>query len=79
MKTIRKHFIDQLEADWEAGQFLNQGLKHCHKRPIELRWWNLEGDDGRMGAVTSGGEIIATVTVIRDQSNESMMSGTLFV
>lgn len=79
MKTIRRHFQDQLEADYEAGEFLNQGLKFCTARPIELKWWNLENDDGRMGAVTSGGQVIATVTVIRDEMNWSLMSGTIFV
>jgi len=78
-RIVRQHFVDQLEADYEAGEFLNQGLKRCTERPIELKWWNLEGDDGRMGAVISGGQIIATVTVIRDQMNESLMSGTIFV
>lgn len=77
-RVIRKHFVDQLEADYEAEQFLLQGLKLCNEKPIELKWWNLEGDDGRMGAVMSGGQVMATVTVIRDAMNESLMSGTIF-
>lgn len=76
--TIRKHFVDQLEADCEAGEFLTKGLKHCTDRPIELKWWNLEGDDGRMGVVTSGGRIVANVTIIRDQMNESLVAGTIY-
>lgn len=77
-KIIRQHFIDQIEADIAADEFLNQVLSGCEEKPTELKWWNLESDDGRMGAVISGGQIIATVTVIRDQGNESMMSGTIF-
>jgi hypothetical protein len=78
-RIVRQHFVDQLEADHLADKFLSLAVKRCKQFPIEIRWWNLEGDDGRMGAVMSGGQIIATVTVIRDQLNESLMSGTIFV
>ena len=77
-KTIQKLYPFRDEAEWAARDFLAKGLKACTDRPIELKWMNLEGDLGQVGVVTSGGKIVATVTVLNFGAGGATIAGTIF-
>lgn len=75
----RRTFTDPDEARCAAREFLAQGLKRCHKKPIDLKWLDIEGGNGQIGFIIAGGEIIATCSVIHGRDNECLMSGTIFI
>ena len=82
-KTIRQRFMDQIDADEEAERFLIASM-HMRDQTVprpgqmRLKWWNLEGDDGRCGTLSDGCEVIASVTVTRDDMNWSSVCGVAF-
>ena len=84
-QIVRQRFQDQIDADRAAEEFLLRAMTirdQYEPRPAELRvrWWNLKSDDGRCGALSiRGGEIIASVTVTRDDMNWSEVCGVAFV
>ncbi len=81
--VIRFRFMDQVDADEEAEKFLVSAMqvnKNGNFSPskFRLRWWNLEGDDGRCGTISYGNEVVATVTITRDDWNWSEVCGVSF-
>lgn len=77
--------MDQIEADKEAERFLTMAMNRIDQQPprpeeLRLRWWNMENDDGRCGTLSiRGGQVVASVTVTRDDMNWSEVCGVAFV
>jgi hypothetical protein len=77
--VVHQRFQDQIDADGFAEAFLMQQFSRYEPWILEVRWWNLEGDDGRVGGLFAGGKIVASVTVTRDTMNWSEVCGVAFV
>lgn len=83
-RVVRQRFVDQCDADEVAIKFIEDAalrLRDEHQSywtPF-IEWWNLEGDDGRVGVVKVQDTTFATVTVLRDQMNFSEVCGFAFV
>ena len=76
---VRQRYQDQIDADGAAEAFLIGLARRFQPMFATVKWWNLEDDDGRAGALLVSGRVVASVTVTRDQMNWSEVCGVAFV
>lgn len=77
-RGMTTHCTELAEATSIANDFLVDKLRLCRAKPIDLTRRSLEGNDGCVGFLMSGGEMIATVSVFQYESRGYCISGVVY-